>query len=167
MPDKGALLERRLEDDVRASLHCLDGQLHPSRETRIALGDVDYVGIAAFEPFEKRRFMGKPLVLDQTVLVTCWRFLHRGDQVLQIQRRQMLAFQKAADVRGGIQLNPVSSLHGCIPSRERPEALGTAMLPVRLRRRASNPGRTARTRPSASDSHQAGRNACPPCAPHP
>ena len=115
---------------------------YPLCKTRVTFGNVDDVGIAAFKPLEKRRFMGEPLFLDQAVLLAFRRFPHRGDKVLQVQRGQVLALQKAADVRGGIQLNPVSSLHGCIPSHERPQAHGIALLSARFRRRASNLGRT-------------------------
>ncbi|MNC38917.1 hypothetical protein D3C75_875480 [compost metagenome] len=84
MTNKGAFLKRRLEDDVDAGLHGLDGQFHPTRETRIALGNVDYVGIFAFEPFEKSRLMGQPLVLYQSVLIARRRFFHGRDKVLKV-----------------------------------------------------------------------------------
>ncbi|MNG16151.1 hypothetical protein D3C84_1000350 [compost metagenome] len=98
MTNKGAFLKRRLEDDIGTGLHGLDGQFHPTRETRIALGNVDHVGVLDFEPFEKSRFMGQPFVLDQTVLLACRRFFHRADKVLKVQRRQVLALKKTADV---------------------------------------------------------------------
>ena len=87
MPNKGTFLERSLEDDVRTSLHGLNGQFHPPRETRIALGNVDYVSIFAFESFKKRRFMSEPLALDQAVLLACRRFFHRGNKMLKVQCR--------------------------------------------------------------------------------
>ncbi|MNV11103.1 hypothetical protein D3C71_1016540 [compost metagenome] len=84
MANIGAFLKRRLEDDIGAGLHGLDGKFHPARETRIALGDVDYVGIFAFEPLEKGRLVGQALVLYQSVLIACRGFYHRHDKVLKV-----------------------------------------------------------------------------------
>lgn len=98
MANKGAFLKRRLEDNIGAGLHGLDCKLHPARETRIALGNVDNVGVFAFKPFEKSRFMGQTFVLDQTVLFACRRFFHRADKVLKVQRREVLALKKTADI---------------------------------------------------------------------
>ena len=98
MANKGAFLKRRLEDDIDTGLHGLDGQFHPTRETRIALGNVDNVGVLVFQPFEKGRFMGQTFVLDQTVLLACRRFFHRAHKVLKVQRREVLALKKTADI---------------------------------------------------------------------
>ena len=84
MTNKCAFLKRRLEDDVDTGLHGLDSQFHPTRETRIALGNVDYVGIFAFEPLEKGRLMGQAFVLYQSVLIARRRFCHGQDKVLKV-----------------------------------------------------------------------------------
>ena len=168
MPDQRTVLQRRLEDDIGASVHGLNRQFHTTFETRVALGDVDDVGVLAFKPLEKGRLMGQSLVLDQAILLAVGRLWHRGKQVLKVQRREVLAFKKAAKVGGRVQPGAISGLHGRAYSCGVPGTAARRLTgELRVRRRGRNRGKTARRAVLAGDRRLATRSACRRCAPRP